>query len=298
MNKQDLFNKICSDWNNKLNFLDDKPEETLKSTLKALWLKAAGIPVSAERAVNISLPDLSKIQIDYLLQLIKIRAKNMPLAYITGYQNFMGLEILADKRALIPRKETEILGRKALEISLSLSDANKKIHIMDVCCGSGNVGLAVAYYNPNCFVYSSDLSIDAVELTQENINLLNFKKRVRVKQGDMMSAFENKEEYGEFDLIICNPPYISSLKVQKMELEISLNEPKVAFDGGMLGINIIQKLISEAPKYLKKSGWLIFEVGAGQGEFLNQLLKRTQLFSHTGTVLDINGQIRVLFAQK
>jgi len=298
MDKQVLFEKLGGELENKVHLLDDKPEESVRSTLCALWLKAAGISASAERALTLPLPDLKEDQIIYLTKLIQLRVENTPLAYITGRQNFMGVELITDKRALIPRKETEILGRKALQLSRILSEQEKPIHIMDVCCGSGNLGISVAYSNPNCIVYASDISQEAVELTQENINLLNLNQRVSAKQGDMMSAFEKDEYYEKFDLILCNPPYISSSKVLKMDQEISMNEPSVAFDGGMLGIKIIQKLIHDAPRFLKKGGWLAFEVGLGQGPMISQVCERTQQFVKIETGSDSSAQIRVISVQK
>jgi len=298
MDKQALFEKLGSELENKLHFLDDKPEESVRSTLCALWLKAAGISASAERALTIPLPDLEEDQINYLTKLIQLRVENTPLAYITGRQNFMGVELITDKRALIPRKETEILGRKALQLSRELSGPEKTIHIMDVCCGSGNLGISVAYSNPNCIVCASDISQESVELTQENIDMLNLNQRVSAKQGDMMSAFEMDEYYEKFDLILCNPPYISTSKVLKMDQEISMNEPSVAFDGGMLGIKIIQKLIHDAPRFLKKGGWLAFEVGLGQGQFIAQLCERAGVFSNIETIQDDSDSTRVIAAQK
>jgi release factor glutamine methyltransferase len=298
MDKQVLFSKISDELENNLHLLNDKPEESVRSTISALWCKAAGIPVSAERALTMELPDLTENQISNLLKLIQMRVKNTPLAYITGRQSFMGVELLTDKRALIPRKETELLGRRALQLSKELSDPDKKINIMDVCCGSGNLGVTVAYYNPNCVVYSTDLSLEAVELTKENIDFLNLSNRVYAYQGDMMSAFEKNEFLGKFDIIICNPPYITSSKVQKMDLEISLNEPTLAFDGGMLGIKIIQKLVHDAPRFLKKTGWLIFEVGLGQGQLIQQLCERTSFFDHIETIADAANNIRVISARK
>jgi release factor glutamine methyltransferase len=254
--------------------------------------------MSAEKAISLTLPDLSDEQIAYLLTLVQMRVENTPLAYITGRQNFMGVELLTDRRALIPRKETELLGRKVLKLSREQSEHNKTIYIMDVCCGSGNLGISIAYSNPNCIVYASDISQEAVELTQENIYLLNLNQRVFAKQGDMMSAFEEDVYNEKFDLIVCNPPYISSAKVAKMDQEISMNEPTVAFDGGMLGIKIIQKLIHDAPRFLKKGGWVAFEVGLGQGQLIYQLCERILLFSQIDTVLDNSNNIRVISARK
>jgi release factor glutamine methyltransferase len=266
--------------------------------LKALWLTAAGFPVSAEKALKASLPDLSEQEIGNLHRLIELRLSNTPLAHITKRQDFMGIELLSDKRALIPRKETEILGRKALELSELIAKSNGPVKIIDTCCGSGNLGIALACYNLKCMVYCSDLSHEAVALTQENIDFLNLTDRVHVAQGDLLSAFETEEFYTKTDLIVCNPPYILSSKVMKMDSQIADNEPSLAFDGGMLGIKIIQKLISEAPKFLTMGGWLIFEVGTGQGNFIAQLCQRVQLYETIESFSDNSGQIRVIAAQK
>jgi release factor glutamine methyltransferase len=298
MNNTLLFDKISLDLKDKLRFLDDKPEETPESTLKALWLTASGLPVSAEGSNDYSIPDLTDNQVKILYKLIDLRINNTPLAYITNRQRFMGIDMLADRRALIPRKETEILGKKALELATRITKSKGKIKVIDVCCGSGNLGLAIASYNKECELYATDLSQEAVELTLDNINFLKLNDRIRVKQGDLLSAFEHDDYYNKIDLIVCNPPYILSSKVEKMDIEISSNEPVLAFDGGMLGIKIIQKLISEAPKFLTPDGWLVFEVGLGQGEFVIKLCERSKSYQDIQSVADRTGNIRVIVAQK
>jgi release factor glutamine methyltransferase len=298
MNKTELFNKICNDLKDKIRFLEDKPEETLETTLKAIWFAAADIHVSAERTLNLSIPDLTDKQINNLYRLIELRLNSTPLAHITKRQNFMGIELLSDKRALIPRKETEILGKKALDLSVMITRSRGKINVIDACCGSGNLGIAIAHFNPDCVVYATDISQEAVDLTLENINFLNLNNRVHAKQGDLLSAFDTNEFYGNIDMIVCNPPYILSSKVQKMDSEISSNEPSLAFDGGMLGIKIIQRLLSEAPKFLTDEGWLIFEVGVGQGNFVVQLGERSNLYQLVESTSDKAGNIRVILAQK
>ena len=298
MEKSELFAYLYNDLRIRLHLLEDKPEETIESSLKALWLIAAGLQVSAEGSLNVALPDLTEKQIEYLHELIELRLNNTPLAHITKRQTFMGIELLSDRRALIPRKETELLGRKALELSNRIVKSKGKINVIDVCCGSGNLGIAIAYYNPDCYVYATDISEEAVELTRDYINLLKLSKRVKVKQGNLLSVFETDDYYEKTDLIICNPPYILSSNVQKMDSEIASNEPALAFDGGMLGIKIIQKLISDAPKFLTNEGWLIFEVGAGQGSFIVQLCERSQLYQLIESVSDDSGNIRVIQTQK
>lgn len=298
MNKLELFNSLSNNLTNKLHLLEDKPEETIETTLKALWFAAAGIPVSAEGSYKLPVPELTEKQIVNLNQFIELRLNGTPLAHITKRQNFMGIELMSDKRALIPRKETELLGRKALDLSYRIVKSKGKINVIDVCCGSGNLGIAIAHFNPDCQVYATDISEEAVELARDNINLLNLSRRVHVSQGDLLSVFETNEFYEKTDLIICNPPYILSSKVQKMDSEIASNEPVLAFDGGMLGIKIIQKLITEAPKFLTNDGWLIFEVGVGQGNFIAQLCERSQLYQLIESGSDDSGNIRVISLQK
>jgi release factor glutamine methyltransferase len=282
----------------QLNLLEDKPEENAESTLKALWHAASGSPVSVGASLKKPLAELNKSQTEKLYQFINQRLQKVPLAHITKRQSFLGVEMLTDKRALIPRKETEILGNLAVEKSKELGKNSSTVSVIDVCCGSGNVGLAVAYYNPKAQVYASDISDEAVSLTRENIEFLGLGSAMEARQGDLFSCFENSEFYENTDLITCNPPYITSAKVSRMDEEILQYEPVLAFDGGMLGINIIKKLIREAPKFMKVKGWLLFEVGLGQGEFVVQLCERTQLYQKIESINDKNGSIRVIKVQK
>ena len=293
-----LFKKLKNEFESKFHFLDDKPEESVDSTIRACWHAASGSPKSAEEALKVPLPELTETQLKTLQLLIGQRLEKVPLAYITGRQNFMGIELLADKRALIPRKETEILGRKALDISKSLSKEKHLLRVMDVCCGAGNLGVAIAWHNPDVEVFAADISEDAVELTKDNISFLHLNHRVHVEKGNLFSAFDKKEYYRSIDLIICNPPYISSAKVSKMNSEISNHEPALAFDGGMFGTKIIQGLINQAPKFLKDGGWLLFEVGRGQGDFTMRLCGETNHYNSIESVSDSRGDLRVIAARR
>lgn len=295
---QQFYNALRSEFEDRFHFLPDKPEETIDSTLKACWQFAAGIPMSAEESLKHELPALDEKQVTVLFDLLEQRAKNVPLAHLVGRQNFMGIEFLSDKRALIPRKETEILGRKALELSLEIAKNEDMVQVMDICCGSGNLGLAVTYHNSKVKLYASDLSEDAVLLARDNMHLLGLQQRGQIEKGNLFSAFDNDKYYENIDLIICNPPYITTAKVPKMEEEITVHEPALAFDGGMFGFKIIQMLIDKAPLFLAKSGWLIFEVGLGQGEFIMRLCERTNKYKKIEPVSDDQGNIRVIMAQK
>lgn len=292
------FGRLKHSLENKFHFLVDKPEETLDSSLKALWFKASGVPKSASEAAGLTLPELSDSQFEFLNSLIEKRLNNVPLAHLTERQRFMGIDFICDNRALIPRAETEILGLKALELSNLIAEDNQKVDIIDVCCGAGNLGLSIANLNTKAIVYATDISKAAIDLTRENIAFLNLGNRVIAEKGDLFSAIETDEYFEKADIIVCNPPYISNRKVKTMDPEINEYEPFLAFEGGIFGTKIIQRLIIEAPKFLKKSGWLIFEVGVGQGEFIMQLCRRSGRYEQLEPVYDPFGKIRVISARK
>lgn len=290
--------RVMEDLSTTLHFLSDKPEETPESTLRALWLKAAGTPVSAEKAMQTPLPQLTAQQELFLQQLINQRKQGVPLGHLSGRQSFMGLEFCTDSRALLPRKETELLATKALELLQRLADQYGRLKVLDLCCGSGNVGLSLAAHQATCKVYCGDLSPEAVELCRENIVQLGLSERAEARVSDLGAAWDLPEYQNSFQLLTCNPPYITSSGVDRMDAEIAHKEPRLAFDGGMLGINIMKKLLHEAPRLLVPKGWLVFELGAGQGPFMQQLIDKTGHYHNTQSVCDAAGTIRVLATQK
>ena len=296
--KEKLYEDMLSDLSVNLKTLQDKPEETADSTLKALWFAAAGNPLSAQLSEKSKLPELTNKQAESLKILIDRRLNNEPLAHITGRQQFMGIELLASSDALVPRKETEILGRTATSFLNKLAETKDELTVVDVCTGAGNLAISYAINEPTARVFASDLSEDAVKLAQNNVVYNSLEDRIETYVGDLLSPFDNEKFYNKVDLLSCNPPYISSAKVPNMNEEISSHEPSLAFDGGAFGIKIIQKLIKGAPKYLSSGGYLIFEIGLGQGKSLLKQLNSMDDFINVDGVADENGDIRVIVAQK
>ena len=125
----------------------------------------------------------------------------------------------------------------------------------------------------------------------------NLQGRLNVSESDLFSVFETDSFYHNTDLIFCNPPYISTSKVEKMNPEIASFEPSLAFDGGSFGFKIIQRLVNDSVKFLKKDGWLLFEVGVGQGEFVTKMVEKTNLYHSINSEKDQFGNIRVIIAQ-
>lgn len=275
--------------------LPDKPEETPESTLRALWMKAAGSPMSAGRSLTESLPVLESQEHKTLDRLIQQRLEGVPLGHLTGRQMFMGLELTVSHDALLPRRETEILGEAAITVIRGLRGRELGPLVIDTCCGCGNVALAVASSNPEAQVVGIDLSPEAVELAQLNAERLGLTNQVEFRVGDLLAPAEDLA--GEVDLITCNPPYISSANVPTMDDEIASHEPAMAFDGGPFGVKILRRLVKEAPAFLRSHGFLGFEVGLGQGEPMSDRLEKLRPYSTVDSFRDSAGAIRAIVAR-
>jgi len=275
----------------------DKPEETPERTLCALWSTASGTPVSADRASDETLPALDDAAQARLRELLALRKSGVPLAHLTRRQFFLGLELLAGGEALIPRKETEILGRAALAKLQAMAQERAELTVIDVCTGSGNLALAYAYYRPNARVFGADITPESVGLAQRNADHLRLASRVEFRQGDLLEPFDNADFLGRVDLLSCNPPYISSSKVNTLDPEIGRYEPRAAFDGGAFGVSILMKLLKHAPRFLRPGGWLGFEVGLGQGPGLVRQLERNPAFSNVEAHRDPAGEVRAILAR-
>ncbi|MSR64384.1 MAG: NAD(+) synthase [Verrucomicrobiae bacterium] len=284
-------------YGSRITTLPDKPEETIESVVRALWLCAAGTPVSSVKAATMQLPSLTDDQQRQLGELLEQRCLGIPLAHLTGRQHFMGLEYICTAQALIPRKETEIVGNAARAILIEkILPGNGQPRVMDLCTGSGNLACAMAKHVPQCTVFAADLSPEAVTLAQKNAYQIGVDNRVKLFAGDLCAPFESESYYHSFDLITCNPPYITTTKLSSLPDEIIGHEPRMAFDAGPLGLAILWRLFQDAPRFLKSGGWLAFEVGLGQGPGLLQRLAKNKQFTNVAGVLDDQSNVRAIVA--
>lgn len=297
MNGSKLYAELLARLNAELKPLADKPDETADSTLRALWHAAAGAPKSASLACIEELPDLDRPGEQRLRDFLKQRMRGAPLAHIVGRQRFMEMEMLAGPEALVPRKETEMLARAALELALQMNAQRAPLMVIDVCTGSGNIALALARHVTSAHIFAADISAPAVDLAQRNALHLNLEGRIKFSIGDLLAPFEALEFYGKIDLLTCNPPYINSARVEQMPDEISAHEPHAAFDGGLFGVAIILRLIQDAPRFLRKNGWLASEVGLGQGPALVKRLRHNPAYHEVREIHDDSGAVRVILAR-
>ncbi|MDR7253094.1 release factor glutamine methyltransferase [Nocardioides sp. BE266] len=275
----------------EVSILPDHPEETPDSTLRALWAMAAGTPLSVVAAADREPEPLTPEGERLLAALVERRVTGSPLAHLTGRQSFMGVELLAGPEALVPRIETEILGRTALDL-VHATDASL---VIDLCTGAGNLAAGVAVAEPQLTIHAADLSVAAVGLARANMLFIDAADRVTLYDGDLFDALP-EELHGQADVVICNPPYISSAKVGEMAPEISEHEPRLAFDGGSLGLSIVGRLVQEAPTWLRPGGRLCFEIGLGQGPYWHKRVLRFPGWAEVGSVEDDEGNVRVITA--
>ena len=219
-------------------------------------------------------------------------------AYRAGTRTFMGVELLVAPGALVPRPETELLGRTAQRLLQEIpgGGGERAVTIIDMCCGSGNLACGLAATDTRLRVYAADLTDGCVDLARRNVRHLALEGRISVHQGDLFAAFGGIDLGGAVDMVVCNPPYISTARLGKDRVSLLEQEPVEAFDGGPYGLSIHQRVIKDAPGYLKVSGRLLFEMGLGQERQLKLLFDRARIYKDVNFVNDESGRPRVAVA--
>ena len=216
-------------------------------------------------------------------------------AYQKGSVPFMGVELLVAPGALVPREETELLGSTALAAIRELKVPAPRV--IDMCCGAGNLACGIAHGIPSAQVWASDLTDGCVAVTRRNVEHLGLSGRVQVRQGDLFAGLQGLGLEGTVDAIVCNPPYISEKRLASDRAHLLEHEPRAAFDGGPYGLNIHQRVIREAPAFLRPGGVLLFEIGLGQDRQVKLLFERAKAYEDIRLVTDAEGNARVALAR-
>jgi release factor glutamine methyltransferase len=211
-----------------------------------------------------------------------------------GRQTFLGIEMLCGHGVLVPRPETELLGRTALG---RLQAAGGRGRVIDMCCGAGNLACAIAMHAIDARVWASDLTDGCVNWAKRNVEHLGLKDRVEVCQGDLFAGLADKGLEGTTDIVVCNPPYISTGRLAGDRAELLENEPREAFDGGPYGLSIHQRVMADSPRFLKPGGWLLMEFGLGQHRQVKILIDRTKRFEAVELSNDAAGNPRIVAAR-
>src|SRR5262249_27247198 len=234
-------------------------------------------------------------------ELVRRRARREPLQYITGVQEFWSLEFRVDPRVLIPRPEPEVivetalrlLSQSAIRFGLDLPLAMQAA-ILDVCTGSGCIAIALAKELPQAEIWATDISPDALAVASENARSHGVTERIQFLQGDLFAAVTGEE--GRFDLIVANPPYVARSELTALQPEVRDWDPLVALEGGPDGLGFYRRLLREGPSYLRAGGWLVMEIGHGQGKAVMRLARERRELSDCRCVSDYAGRERVIIA--
>lgn len=242
---------------------------------------------------------------DKYFELIDRRSKREPVQYIMGSQEFMGLEFIVNENVLIPRQDTETLVEDALEIintgTLRGEDMDvkrKEWDILDLCTGSGAIGVSLARIANKVNVTCSDISEGAIKVAKENAQKHGVAKSVKFEQGDLFKPFSKHFRKQKFDMIISNPPYIKSSIIPTLQKEVCEHEPLSALDGGESGLDFYERIVSGVGSHLRKSGVLLLEIGHDQGEAVSGLLSRNGEFTSIRVLKDLANRDRIVFAKK
>ena len=226
--------------------------------------------------------EMSQEQIREYQALLSKRAERIPLQYIVGEQEFMGLTFSVNEHVLIPRQDTEVLVE---EVMKNLHDG---FRILDLCTGSGCILLSLLHYSNDCSGVGADLSEEALEVARKNAEQLGENSALFV-QGDLFAPVE-----GKFDIIVSNPPYICSDVIPTLMEEVREHEPMQALDGGADGLDFYRKIIQGAKEHLCGGGQLFFEIGYDQGEAVQRLMEQAG-YREVECVQDFAGLDRVVF---
>jgi len=243
--------------------------------------------IGKEREYVYSHPEspLNEAKLSDFNSLIMKRFSGYPLAYLTGHKEFWSINLTVNKSTLIPRPETEQL----VETALTKTPANKELSILDLGTGSGAIAIAFALERPQCSVTAVDISKEALQTARHNAHH-NHVQNIKFIKSDWFSELGTNK----YDLILCNPPYVETDNADFVSGEIR-HEPRVALDGGRLGLHAYQRIIPVALMHLHKSGYLCLEHGNTQGGFIRQLLQRCG-FKGMRTEQDYSGHERVTIA--
>lgn len=269
----------------KENSIEDtsfKAEILLQYTLN---MNKTEIIINSERKVQY---DLEQKYIAYLDEVIT----GKPIQYITHKQEFMGLNFYVDESVLIPQPDTEILVEETIRtVTANNKQLGQNMKILDLCTGSGAIAISLENYLKNKFeteIIASDVSKKAIDVAKRNAKENNAKVKFIIS--DM---FENIKE-NNLDIIVSNPPYIEKATIITLSKEVQ-NEPHLALDGGIDGLDFYKIIAKEGYKHLKSGGYILVEIGYNQKESVSNIFKEyTDQYIEVNCIKDLNGQDRVI----
>ena len=258
---------------------DNARFEAEQIVMKALDIDRTQLLINGKKTAG-------KNDIKAVNEMLSRRKNGEPLQYILGECEFMSLPFYVESGVLIPRADTETLVEEIIKA------AKPQMKILDICSGSGCIGISLAHYIKDATVTMLDISDKAMNVSEKNIALNGVQDRVTVKKCDIL----NEIPQGEYDVIVSNPPYIETAVIDKLQTEVKDYEPRLALDGGGDGLVFYRRITDTAPQMLSENGILAFEIGFDQGKSVSELMKKN--FEDIKVTKDLAGNDRVVIGRK
>lgn len=238
---------------------------------------------------------VTKQQLDKLHDLVERAGRCEPVAYLTGKTEFYSLQLEVGPDCMIPRPETELLVERAVEF-LRKRDGTQ--FVCDLCTGCGPIGIAIAKNFRDARIIATDISEAALRIAAQNVEKHQLKDRIELLQGDLFEPIVPQLDVEKFDLIVCNPPYVSSAEFEKLNKNIRDYEPRLALFAGEDGLDIYRRIFKKVDQFLKPGAALILEIGYAQGQAIKEMLEQAGIFTGIKIEKDFHNNDRIVTAIK
>jgi release factor glutamine methyltransferase len=238
---------------------------------------------------------VGKEQLNKLHDLVKRAGQNEPIAYLVGKTEFYALELNMAADCMVPRPETELLVERAIEF---LRSRHGRQLVCDLCTGCGCIAIAIAKNFSNAKVVATDICDAALAIAARNVEKYSLKDKIELLCGDLFDPIVSQPETEKFDLIVCNPPYVSASEFEKLPKNVKDYEPELALSGGVDGLDIYRQICEKANAFLKPDAALMLEIGYSQGEAVRGLLQQADCFSEITIEKDFGDNDRIAIAKK
>jgi len=238
---------------------------------------------------------VAKPQLDELHGLVKRAGRHEPVAYLTGRTEFYSLELNITSDCMIPRPETELLVQQAIEF---LRSRHGTQFVCDLCTGSGCVAVAIARNFPEARLIATDISAGALDAAAQNVEKHHLTERITLLQGDLFEPLVRQLDVEQFDLIVCNPPYVSAAEYEALDENVKDYEPRIALFAGDDGLDVCRRVIEKADQFLRPGAALMLEIGYAQGPAIRGLLEQTGVFADIEVEKDFHDNDRIVRAKR
>ena len=234
-------------------------------------------------------------QLDLLHDLVKRAGLHEPVAYLTGKTEFYSLEFDITTDCLIPRPETELLVQRAIEFLRTRSGIQ---YVCDLCTGSGCIAVTIAKNVPEARITATDISAAVLDVAARNVEKHRLKEQVRLLCCDLFEPLIQQLDVNEFDLIVCNPPYVSTSEYENLDKNVKDYEPESALLAGEDGLDIYRRITEKVDEFLKPGAALMLEIGYAQGQSVRVLLEESRAFEKIKIEKDLHDNDRIVTAKK